>query len=431
MMVSIEQHVDWIGDCLSQLRAQGATEIEPTPAAEAAWQQHCADCAAITLHTRTDSWYMGANVPGKPRGLMPYIGGVDAYRKTCDEVLARGLLGFETRGAAGTRRNEGALCQLQPDVRRVLDMVASLNLPTFDSLPVDAARALLAQLSAQRPPGPLPGMPWPSAGGAALAEVQDGSLPGATGPLAWRLYRPATPGPHPVVLYFHGGGWVLGDARSDDPLLRDLCVRSGALILSVDYRHAPEARFPAAVDDALAAARWVGAHAADIGGMPGQLAVAGWSAGGNLAAVVCQQLRDAADGPRISGQLLLTPVTDSGLDTASFEENAEGYGLTKPLMHWFWNHYCDPAQRGDPRASPLRAAHLAGLPPAVVVTCQFDPLRDQGRAYAEALAAAGVTVQQIQARGHTHTSLAMVDVVVSGEPVRAQMAQALRGFFTQ
>lgn len=420
MMVSIEQHVDWIGECLTTLRQRGATAIEATDTAEAGWMQHCDDCAAITLHPRANSWYVGANVPGKHRGLMPYIGGVDAYRKACDEVAARGYLGFSLSGPGlpgGRSTEDGVVRRLQPDVRSVLEMMAALNLPTFDSLPPAAARELLAQLSSQRPPG-LP-----------VGQTRDGQLPGAAGLLDWRLYLPATPGPHPLVVYFHGGGWVLGSHDSDDPMLRDLCRRSGLAIISVNYRHAPEARFPAAADDALAAVRWVGEHARELGAIPGQLAVAGWSAGGNLAAVTCQRVRDEG-GPRLLGQLLLTPVTDSAMTTRSYVDNAEGYVLTAPLMRWFWDHYCDEADRTDPRVSPLRAKDLSRLPPAMVVTCEFDPLRDEGQAYAAALAGAGVPVQELRARGHTHTSPTMVDVVISGEPVRARMAEALRGFFT-
>ena len=419
MMVSIEQHVDWVSDCLVRLRSDGLTTIEPTPQAEAGWMVHNNDCAAITLFPSADSWYMGANVPGKPRVFLPYVGGVDAYRKACDEVVARGDLGLRRSGPAGERCNDGVVRQLQPDVGMVLDMLAAMNLPTFDSMPPAAARAFLAQLSAARPPGP------------AVGEVTDGTFPGAAGPLNYRLYRPATPGPHPVVLYYHGGGWVLGGHDSDDPLLRDLCARSGCLIVSADYRHAPEARFPAAVDDAMAALRWVSANAEALGGAAGPVAVAGWSAGANQAAVVCQLARDAG-GPenlRIAGQLLLTPVTDGDRSTASYRENAEGYVLTASLMQWFFDHYADAADRHDPRIAPLRAASLAGLPPACIVTCQFDPLRDDGVAYAKALADAGNRVQHIPARGHTHTSLTMIDVVVSGEPVRAEMAAALRGFF--
>ncbi len=296
-------------------------------------------------------------------------------------------------------------------------MVAAQNRPTFDSLSPAAARAQLAEVTSQRPPG-LP-----------VGATHDGSLPGPTGALDYRLYRPARPGPHPVVVYFHGGGWVLGSHDSDDPMLRDLCRRSGALIVSVNYRHAPEACFPAAVDDALAAVRWVGEHARELGGIPNQLAVAGWSAGANLATVICRLVREEG-GPSILGQLLLTPVTDGGMGTRSYAENGEGYVLTAALMQWFWNHYCDPVERSDPRASPLLAKNLSRLPPAMVVTCEFDPLRDEGQAYADALARAGVPVQELHARGHTHTSLTMVDVVISGEPVRARMAKALREFFS-
>ena len=418
MMVSIEQHVDWVADCLADQRRQGLSRIEPTATAEAGWGTHVNDCANITLFPSAASWYMGANVPGKPRVFLPYVGGVDAYRAACDEVVARDYLGFQRSGPQGQRCNDGLVRQLQPDMAMVLQMMAGMGLPTFDSLPVDQARGLLAQLSAARPPGP------------AVGEIIDGSLPGPAGPLAWRLYRPASPGPHPVVVYFHGGGWVLGSHASDDPLCRDLCDRSGALIISVDYRHAPEARFPAAADDGLAAVQWVAAHAAALGGIPGALAVAGWSAGANVAAVACQGARDAG-GPAICGQLLLTPVTDGGMDTPSYTENADGYVLTASLMRWFWGHYADPADRAHPKASPLRAASLAGLPPAFIMTAQFDPLRDEGIAYGQALAAAGVPVQQTTARGHTHTSMSMVDVVVSGTGPRAEMGQALRGFFAK
>ena len=206
---------------------------------------------------------------------------------------------------------------------------------------------------------------------------------------------------------------MLGSHETDDPFCRDLCVRSDMVIVSVDYRHAPEARFPAAADDAFAALQWIAAHAAELGGIPGQLVVAGWSAGGNLAAVVSQQARDAG-GPEIIGQLLMTPVTDCDMDTGSYRENADGYVLTKPLMEWFWDYYVDAEQRTDPACSPLRADDLSGLPPAFIVTAEFDPLRDEGNAYAAALEAAGVPVTLLQARGHTHTSLSMVDVVLSG-----------------
>jgi acetyl esterase/lipase len=279
----------------------------------------------------------------------------------------------------------------------------------------EQAREFMTASAALRPPGPE------------VAEATDGVLPGADGQLPYRLYRPAGAGPHPVIAYFHGGGWVLGDLDSDDPLCRDLCVRTGAVVVSVNYRHAPESRFPAAADDAFAAVRWIGANAIELGGIPGQLVVAGWSAGGNVAAVAAQRARDEG-GPQLLGQVLLTPVVDGDMTRASYRENGEGYVLTSALMNWFWDHYADPADRRDPRAAPIRG-NLAGLPPAVVITAQFDPLRDEGEAYVEALKAAGVPARHIRARGHTHTSVTMVDVVISGGPVRAEIAEAVRDLF--
>ena len=411
MVVSIEQHVDWIADCLQRLRAENLDRIEPTPLAEAGWVQHNQDCADITLYPRANSWYMGANVPGKPRVFLPYVGGVDAYRRACDEVAEEGFVGFRLDGPAGSRCNDGVIRRLQPDMAMVLDLVASLGLPPIETMSAPDARAFSEATAASRPPGPEVG------------EIADAVLPGPAGDLAYRLYRPPTQGPHPLIAYFHGGGWVLGSQDSDDPLCRDLCVRTGSVVVSVNYRHAPEDRFPAAADDAFAAASWIAAHAAALGGIPGQLTVAGWSAGGNVAAITCQLARDAG-GPDIAGQLLLAPVTDCDLGRPSYASNGEGFILTAGLMRWFWDHYADEADRANPKASPLRGT-LAGLPPAVVVTAEFDPLRDEGDAYAEALAAAGVPVRHIRARGHTHTSLTMVDVVISGAPVRAEIAEAL------
>jgi cation diffusion facilitator CzcD-associated flavoprotein CzcO/acetyl esterase/lipase len=417
MAVSIEQHVDWVADCLKAMRDEGLETIEPTPLAESAWDQHVQDCAAITLHPSANSWYMGANVPGKPRFFLPYIGGVDAYRRACDEVVAQGYLGFRLTGPGQDRCTDGVIRRMQPDVAMVLDVMAAMGLPPLETLSVDDARAFMAVTASVRPPSPEVG------------EVTDGVIPGPGGDLPYRLYRPeaSAQGPRPLVVYFHGGGWVLGDLDSDDPLCRDLCARSGAIIVSVNYRHAPEARFPAAADDAFAAVQWADANAIELGGIPGQLAVAGWSAGANIAAVACQRARDHG-GPRISGQLLIHPVVDSEMTRSSYTENGDGYILTTALMHWFWDYYASPADRGDPRAAPLRG-NLDGLPPACVVAADFDPLRDEGVAYARALEAAGVPVRLIRARGHTHTSVTMVGVVISGAPVRAEMAEALRDFF--
>ena len=415
MAVSIEQHVDWVTDCLIRLRADGFQTIEPTPLAEDGWDQHVADGAAITLHQTANSWYMGANVAGKKRVLYPYVAGVDQYRWACDQVAAQDYLGFRRSGPTGEHTNDGVVCQLQPDVKRVLDVVAGMQLPALETMSAPDARAFMDAMNAARPPGPE------------VAEIVDGVLLGPAGDLPYRLYRPAGAGPHPVVAYFHGGGWVLGSKQSDEPFCRDLCARSGAVVVSVDYRHAPQDRFPAAADDAFAAVSWIADNAILLGGIPGELVVAGWSAGGNVATVACHRARDEGH-PQIRGQLLLTPATDSDPNRPSYTDNGDRYVLTAPLMRWFWEHYCDEAQRQDPRAAPLHG-DLAGLPPAIVITAQFDPLRDEGIAYVEALQAAGVPVQHVSARGHNHSSLTMVDVVISGAQVREEIAQRLRTLF--
>jgi cation diffusion facilitator CzcD-associated flavoprotein CzcO/acetyl esterase/lipase len=415
MMVSIEQHVEWISDTIDHLHRHDLEAIEPTETAEAAWVAHGNEFAGLTLMPLANSWYMGANVPGKPRVFLPYVGGVDRYRAACDEVVERGYLGFTLEGPGGRIRNDGVIRPLKPDVMVMLEVMAELGLPPVETMAVDGARAFMTASAAVAPPGPDVG------------EIVDGVLDGAAGPCEYRLYRPDSPGPHPIVVYFHGGGWVLGSHLSDAPLCRDLCVRSNALVVSVGYRLAPEARFPAAADDGLAAVRWVAGHAAELGGVPGALAVCGWSAGANVAAVTCLSARDAG-GPAIAGQVLLNPVTDGDFSRTSYQDNAEGYILTRSLMEWFWDHYADPTERADPRASPLRAPDLAGLPPALVVTCEFDPLRDEGIAYAGALAGAGVEVRHLAMPGQVHTSVPAVDVIVTAAGARQEMADALRRF---
>jgi cation diffusion facilitator CzcD-associated flavoprotein CzcO/acetyl esterase/lipase len=414
MAVSIEQHADWVVDRLAALRDAGFTTMEATETAQAGWARHMADCATLTLHRLANTWYTGANVPGKAQGVMPYTGGVGPYRSICDEVVAKGMLGFKLKGSDAEQCNDGEVVRLQPDVRLVLNMLAEMNLPPIETMGAQGARDFLNEFNKARPAG------------RPVGEVGDGMLQGADGPLPYKLYRPATPGPHPIVVYFHGGGWVLGDQESDDPFCRDMCRRTGMIVVSVGYRHAPEHRFPAAPEDGYAATRWIAEHTKELGGKPGPVLVAGWSAGANIAAVTCQLARDRG-GPQIAGQLLVSPVTDCSFDRPSYTENAVGYFLTRGLMFWFWDIYCSPADRTDPRASPIRGK-LEGLPPAYIVTSEFDPLRDEGIAYGDALAKAGVPVEQLKAHGHFHSSFTMVDVVITGASGRVKMAEALRRF---
>jgi acetyl esterase/lipase len=280
----------------------------------------------------------------------------------------------------------------------------------------EEARGISAQINAGNPSGPEVG------------EVVDGKFPGADGSLDYRLYRPDTSGPHPVTVYFHGGGWVFGDHTSDDAFCRDLCINSNSIIISANYRHAPEQPFPAAADDGFAAVKWVSANIEALGGIAGELAVCGWSAGGNIAAVVCQLARDSG-GPDISGQVLITPVVDASDNSPSMTENAEGFVLTKALMDWFWDHYADPTERANPKASPLLAADLSHLPPALVITGEFDVLRDQGKAYAEALVKAGTQARNTTYAGQIHTSFTAVGLLPTAKVARQEIGAALRQYF--
>ncbi|MCC8941869.1 alpha/beta hydrolase fold domain-containing protein, partial [Bradyrhizobium sp. Arg68] len=255
MAVSIEQHVDWVVERIAALRDAGFTTMEATETAQAGWQRHVADCSMLTLHRLANTWYTGANVPGKPQVVMPYTGGVGPYRSICNEVVGRGMLGFRLTGPGVAEQcNDGEIVRLQPDVRLVLNMLGEMNLPPLETMGAQGARDFLTEFNKGRPAG------------RPVGEVGSGMLQGADGPLPYKLYRPATPGPHPVVVYFHGGGWVLGDEMSDDPFCRDLCRRTGMIVVSVGYRHAPEHRFPAAAEDGYAAARWIAAHTAELGG---------------------------------------------------------------------------------------------------------------------------------------------------------------------
>jgi acetyl esterase/lipase len=355
---------------------------------------------------------MGANVPGKPRILMPYIGGVGSYRAACEEVVRRGYLGFHLRGPGKEQLNDGVVRPLQPDVAALLETMSKREGPSIDMMTPADARTFMLDYRAMLPPGPEVGA------------LIDGQLEGPAGPLAFRAFRPAGEGPFPVIVYFHGGGFLYGDHLQDEPLCRDLCVRTGALVVSVDYRHSPEARFPAAVEDAQAALRWVAAHAVDLGGLDGPLVVAGWSAGGNLAAVASQDARGRGD-VTVSGQVLCCPVVDWDFTRTSYVECGVGYGLTTAMMTSFRDHYLSPDEVSDPRASPLHGS-LEGLAPAVVLLAEFDPLCDAGLAYADALEAAGVPVTRVWARGQVHSSWLMVDALPSTPPVREALANAVR-----
>jgi len=254
--------------------------------------------------------------------------------------------------------------------------------------------------------------------------TEDLCIAGPEGDVPVRIYRPPVQGAGPTVVFFHGGGWVIGSVNTHDAQARLTASGTGAVVVSVDYRLAPEHRFPAALDDCAAATQWALDHAKDLGGSVDAVAVAGDSAGGNLAAAVALRRRD--NGERsLAAQLLIYPVTDASRATPSYAENAEGYFLDADTMRWFWSHYLG-GEAPTAESSIIDAAELGGLPPAVVVTAQYDPLRDEGNAYAQRLRKAGVDVTLIECPGLIHGFYGMTDYVGLAAKESARFLDAFR-----
>ena len=306
---------------------------------------------------------------------------------------------------------------LDPQARVHLDKLESLKLPGFHTMPPPEARRLFRVMRG------LAGKPDP------VDTVEDRVTPGSV-PL--RLYRPldSGPGPLPVLVFFHGGGWVLGDLETVDNLCRRLANASGCSVVSVDYRLSPEAKFPEALDDCSEAVGFVVREAESFGVDPGRVAVGGDSAGGNLAASVA--LRSLEPGsPKLAFQLLIYPIIDFSFDTPSYSENSDGYGLGRDVMAWYWDQYLAEASDGlSPLASPLRADDLSGLPPALVITAGYDVLRDEGRAYARRLEEAGVEVELEHYPGMIHGFLQMADTFDQGKLAIEHAGRSLRAALT-
>src|SRR5690242_13411101 len=278
---------------------------------------------------------------------------------------------------------------VDPQIQALLDLGAGV--PATNTLSVPQARAQYE--------GRIRLMASP----ATVETVRERVIQGPGDDLRLRIYRPPGDGQFPLLAFFHGSGFVLCSLDTHDGLCRNLCAGAGCVVVSVDYRLAPEHKYPAGLDDCVFATRWIADHAGELEGDAQRLVVGGDSAGGNLAAAAALRLRDQG-GPPLVGQLLIYPVTDYHTPgTRSYRENAEGYGLTRDTMVWFWDHYLtDAAQAADPYVSPLRAANLAKLPPALVQTAEYDPLRDEGDAYAAKLQAAGTPATLSRWDGMNH-----------------------------
>ncbi len=306
---------------------------------------------------------------------------------------------------------------LDPQLQAMRDQRERDNVPPLYTMALAEARA--EDLASIRATG---GEPEP------VHEVTNLTIAGPGGELALRLYRPAGEGPLPALLYFFGGGWVLGTIDTADGVSRSLANASGALVVVAGYRLAPEHPFPAAIDDCYAAVRWVAGHAAEIGADPARLAVGGDSAGGNLAAAVA--LRARAGGPALAGQLLVYPNTDQLADDQSMRDSGDPFLFNRHSVAWYRRHYLtNPGDAANPLASPLRAESLAGLPPALVITAEYDPLRDQGEAYARRLAGDGVEVELSRYPGMAHGFFTMAGTVDASGAAIAQAASRLRAWF--
>jgi acetyl esterase len=308
---------------------------------------------------------------------------------------------------------------LDPQAQALLDQIAASPTPHLSELEPPDARAafeaLIRMVDAQ-------GLP--------IGRTEDRTIPGPVGEIAVRIYTPIAAGVAalPGLVFFHGGGFVIGSLATHDPLCRQLANEAGARVISVDYRLAPENKFPAAVEDAFAALKYIEANAMEFDIDPNRIAVGGDSAGGNLAAIVSLMARDAG-GPRLVHQLLIYPATDFAIDTPSRTDFAAGYFLDRRLMDWFASHYARREEFEDYRLSPLRAAAFHGLPPALVITAGHDPLRDEGRLYAEKLEAAGVPVVHRDYPGQIHSFMSMTGVIDEGRAaIKAAAADLKKAF---
>ena len=282
---------------------------------------------------------------------------------------------------------------LTPIVQNLLQTMADAGGPAISDLPPETGREVYRMMHQENQK-------------AEMHSVQDS----VAGTVPIRIYRPTAADNLPCIVFFHGGGWVIGDLETHDSACRMLAEETGQVVIAVDYRLAPEYPYPAPMQDSYEAFCWIHAHSSDLNIDNQKLSVAGDSAGGNLAAVICLRARDES-GPAISHQLLIYPVTDAAMDTVSYRDNGEGYMLSEATMVWFFDHYAAQDVRQDHLVSPLLAKDLSGLPPATIITAEFDPLRDEGEAYAKRLTEAGVSTELKRFDGQIHGFFTMTDVM--------------------
>jgi len=315
--------------------------------------------------------------------------------------------------------DRSAMSELDPEARAFLDAAAAVPSAPTQGLTVAAARRSMRELLVSEEPYEPVG---------AVTELE---VPGPDGAVPVRLYTPEATGPHPVVVYVHGGGWVRGDLDTHDNVCRALCARADCAVLSVDYRRPPEHPFPAALEDCYAVLEWTHEYADQLTLDPARIAVGGDSAGGNLSAGVALMARDR-DGPALAAQLLIYPAVASPElhEFDSYEENASGYLLEQPAVEWYYDRYTpSPAHARNEYLAPLLAEDLSGLPPATIVTAGFDPLRDEGVEYADRLAGDGVSVEHRHYEGMIHAFVSLPEQISAGDEALSALAGDLRAAF--
>src|SRR5579863_1876964 len=312
----------------------------------------------------------------------------------------------------------GYIMPLDPQAQALLQQMAAANAQPFNAQTVEENRQALKAMYT-----PKISMP--------VAHVKDRIVQNPGGDIPVRIYTPEGNGPFPVLVFFHGGGWVVGDLETHDDVCRRLTNGTSCIVVSVEYRLAPEHPFPASLEDCYAATQWVATAADQFHGDPSRIAVGGASAGGNLAAAVALMARDKGNPPLVF-QLLLYPATDFRMNTASIEENADGYYLTKQDIIWFMHHYLSKEEdKLNPLASPLLAADLGGLPPALVITAEYDPLRDEGELYGQKLKEAGVPTTVSRYNGMIHGFVSLASIFDQGKRGIAECCAALQAAFRQ
>jgi len=408
--IAIEDSVDFVAGLVAHLDAHGQRMVEVTAAAEDRYDQLVGEVAQSTLFPTANTWYMGDNISGKPRTPISLFTGAPMFRAICQEAEAAGFAGFSFDGDDRPMPNT-----IKLDGAAVFFLAGMMNMGVkpLEECSLDEARAAMESFALMQLPVP------------ADVDIIATEYPIGGGRRAVRLYRPPVDGPLPVVVFLHGGGWIGGSLDSFAEPCATLARNARALVVSPDYRLAPEHPWPAAIDDTLAALRWARDHIADYGGDPERIAVGGESAGANLAAVAALQLRDEG-GLQLRAQVLVTPPTDLLADNESRHAFARGPIISTELgarmAAWYLS---DPLQAALPGVSPAHADDLSGLAPALVLTMEIDPLRDEAEDYARALAAAGVPVVCRRFDGLFHGTLSLSAAIPRAAEIQAAMAEFL------